>query len=101
MTGMALVGPNPGDFGQTSNCGSSVGTGANCAINVTFTPAQAGARSASLRVGDNASSSPQTVSLSGTGANPPTPAGTYSLAVVASDASTNYSHSVQVTVNVK
>ncbi len=101
ITGMALVGPNPGDFGQMSNCGGSVGIGANCAINVTFTPAQAGTRSASLQLSDNAGSSPQTVSLSGTGANPPTPTGVYMLTVVASDTTSLYNHSVQVTVNVQ
>lgn len=54
-----------GDFSQTNNCGSSVATGANCAINVTFTPTAAGTRSGTLTVSDNAAGGPQTVSLSG------------------------------------
>jgi hypothetical protein len=98
---MALGGTNPGDFGQTSNCGASVATGANCAISVKFTPAQTGARNASLQISDDASGSPQIISLSGTGSNPPTPAGAYTLTLIASDSSGIDSHSVQVTVSVQ
>ncbi len=60
-------GSNPGDFAQTNNCGSSIAANGSCAINVTFTPTVTGARSASLLVSDDASGSPQTVPLSGTG----------------------------------
>jgi hypothetical protein len=56
-----------GDFAQTNNCGSTLAAGANCAIQVTFTPTATGARSGTLSVSDNAAGSPQTVSLSGTG----------------------------------
>lgn len=55
-----------GDFEQTNNCGSSLGT-TSCTINVTFTPSASGARSGSLSVADNAAGSPQSSSLSGTG----------------------------------
>jgi hypothetical protein len=65
--GITIAGSNPGDFAQTNTCGSTVAAGANCTINVTFMPTAAGARSASLIVSDNASGSPQTLSLSGTG----------------------------------
>src|ERR1019366_2862062 len=54
-------------FPQTNNCGSSVAAGANCRISVTFRPSASGARAAALRIADNATSSPQTVSLTGTG----------------------------------
>jgi hypothetical protein len=56
-----------GDFTQTNNCGTSVAAGANCSISVIFTPSASGARTAALSIADNASGSPQTVSLSGTG----------------------------------
>ena len=56
-----------GDFAQTSTCGASLAAGANCAINVTFTAKAAGTRSGTLTLIDNASGSPQTVALKGTG----------------------------------
>src|SRR5438552_18017189 len=43
---------------------------ARAARSVTFTPSARGARSATLAVSDNASGSPQTVALSGTGISP-------------------------------
>ena len=55
------------DFSQTNNCPSSVTAGATCTINVSFTPAANGTYTSSLAVTDNATGSPQTVSLSGTG----------------------------------
>jgi hypothetical protein len=71
ISNIAIGGTNSGDFAQTNNCGSSVAAGANCTISVTFTPAAVGSRSASLTITDNASDSPQTVSLTGTGAQLP------------------------------
>jgi FG-GAP-like repeat/Protein of unknown function (DUF1573)/FG-GAP repeat len=56
-----------GDFVQTNACGTSVAAGANCTLSVAFTPAGAGARSAVLTITDNATDSPHTVALSGTG----------------------------------
>ena len=56
-----------GDFAQTNNCGTSVAAGANCTIQVTFTPTAGGTRSGTLTVTDNASGSPQSVALTGTG----------------------------------
>ena len=56
-----------GDFAATSNCGTSLAAGANCAISVTFTPTAAGTRTGTLTITSNASGSPHTVSLSGTG----------------------------------
>ncbi len=72
-----------GDFSQANTCGSSVAAGAGCTISVTFTPTQTGARTGSLTIADNASTSPQVVALSGTGAVAAggTPAGTYQIAV--------------------
>jgi hypothetical protein len=68
ITSVTLSGSNPGDFAETADtCGSSVAVGANCTIELTFTPSAAGQRTATLNITDNAAGSPQTVSLSGTG----------------------------------
>jgi hypothetical protein len=69
-----------GDFSQTYTCSTSVLAGANCAINVTFTPTTAGSRTGAITITDNASGSPHTVSLTGTG-QVPTPAGTYAIGI--------------------
>jgi hypothetical protein len=69
ITSLAVTGANASDYSQTGNCGSSIAAGANCTIAVLFTPSAAGARAAALSISDNASGSPQTVSLSGTGAH--------------------------------
>ena len=65
-----------GDFAQTNNCGTSVAAGANCSISVTFTPTAAGSRTGSVSINDNASGSPQSVSLTGIG-KIVTPVGSY------------------------
>jgi len=70
VTSIGVIGSNASDFAQTNTCGSSVAAGANCTLTVTFTPSAAGNRAASLSVSDNATGSPQLVSLSGTGAPP-------------------------------
>jgi parallel beta-helix repeat protein len=56
-----------GDFAQTSTCGSSIAAGASCTVSVTFTPTASGTRAGSLTVASNASNSPTTVALTGTG----------------------------------
>jgi hypothetical protein len=70
ITGIALTGANPSDFAQSNNCGASVAAGGSCTISVTFTPAARGSFTAAVSVADNASGSPQTATLSGTGASP-------------------------------
>ncbi|PYV04502.1 MAG: hypothetical protein DMG26_07295, partial [Acidobacteria bacterium] len=67
ISSIAITGADSGDFAQTNNCGSSLAAGAQCTINVTFTPSAGGTRTATLTVTDSASGSPQTASLSGTG----------------------------------
>lgn len=52
-------------FAATSNCGSSVAAGANCTVNVTFTPAAMGAQTGTVSVATAAGT--YSVSLSGTG----------------------------------
>jgi hypothetical protein len=56
-----------GDFAETNTCAGAVAAGASCTISVTFSPIDAGSRTGTLTLTDNASNSPQTVQLSGTG----------------------------------
>ena len=67
ISGVAIAGPNAGDFAQTNTCGASLAAAANCQISVTFTPTGMGGRSASISINDNATGSPQVVALTGTG----------------------------------
>jgi hypothetical protein len=54
-------------FSASHACGSTLAAGASCAISVGFTPTGAGAATGSLSVSSNASGSPHSVSLTGTG----------------------------------
>ena len=56
-----------GDFDANHTCGSSLGVGANCTVSVTFTPTAEGTRNGSVIIDDDASGSPHTISLSGSG----------------------------------
>src|SRR2546427_6403589 len=67
ITSIAITGANPGDFGQTNNCGASVAVGANCTINVTFTPTSAENTTESSPSPVSATDSCLTTSLTGTG----------------------------------
>jgi hypothetical protein len=60
---IAVTGP----FIQTRSCGTTVKSGGSCTISVTFEPKTMGALTGSLTVTDNASNSPQKVTLEGTG----------------------------------
>ncbi len=69
----AVSGANAGDFSAVNSVASPCGTvtpGASCQIQVTFSPTARGLRAATLSIADNASNSPQTVALSGTGLAP-------------------------------
>jgi YVTN family beta-propeller protein len=59
-----------GNFSESDNCNGSVATSGSCTINVTFTPMATGSLTGTLTITDNASTSPQTVSLTGTGIAP-------------------------------
>jgi hypothetical protein len=56
-----------GEFAQTNNCVTPISPGVSCTISVTFTPTSTGATTGTLTVSDDASTSPQVVSLSGAG----------------------------------
>ncbi len=66
--GIKITGTSAASFLETNNCGSSVAAGASCTITVTFEPKAAGNLAATLSIADNATGSPQTIALSGTGA---------------------------------
>lgn len=83
-----------GDFSRSNNCGALLLAGAKCTINVTFKPAAYGTRAGSLTIGDDATGSPQTVGLSGTGLD-------YSLSSSPSSVTVNSGSSALYTVNVK
>ena len=55
------------NFGETDDCVPSLVSGASCTISVTFTPSASGSLSGTVSVTDNASDSPQSVTLSGSG----------------------------------
>jgi N-acetylneuraminic acid mutarotase len=67
ITGISLAGTNASAFAQTNGCGTSLAAGSSCTINVTFTPATASSFTAVLSIADNATGSPQSVTLNGTG----------------------------------
>jgi hypothetical protein len=78
-----LNGPDAGDFGLGALCPvnpDQLQPGASCTIYVSFTPDSPGPKSATLAIGDDAPSSPQTVELTGFGdeASGGTPAATVS-----------------------
>jgi hypothetical protein len=64
VSGVAVT----GDYTQSGTCGTSIAAGANCTVSVTFHPNAAGTRTGSLTVTSNATNSPLTVALTGTGA---------------------------------
>jgi len=70
ITSIAITGANPGDFAQTNNCPMSPNTIAangTCQIDVTFTPAAAGSRSAAISIAGSGIGSIQPIGLGGTG----------------------------------
>jgi hypothetical protein len=67
IASISLTGTNSGDLHQTNTCGTSVNAGSGCAITVTFKPTATGSRAGSVTITDDASGSPQTVALTGTG----------------------------------
>jgi hypothetical protein len=75
VTNLAVTGFNSNDFiVNTSNCLGTVAAGANCIIPITFAPLAAGIRTTTFTLTDDASNSPQTVSLSGDASPAVTPA---------------------------
>jgi FtsP/CotA-like multicopper oxidase with cupredoxin domain len=70
INGITLGGANPTQFSQTNTCpigGAGLAAGTSCTISVRFRPTGAGTRTATLSISDNATGSPQSVTLIGTG----------------------------------
>jgi hypothetical protein len=71
ISSIQWTGTYAGDFVQTNNCPISpntLGAGASCTFNVTFTPSTSGGtkETAKIVINDSANNSPQTVFLKGT-----------------------------------
>jgi trimeric autotransporter adhesin len=71
ISAIALGGTNATSFVQIGTCGKSLAAGATCSIYVAFKPTSAAALSGTLSVTDNATGSPQAVTLTGTGTAAP------------------------------
>jgi len=68
ISGIALAGANPSAFAIFANtCGGTLAPSANCTVTVTFNPATVSTFSALLQFTTNASTSPDNVTLAGTG----------------------------------
>jgi len=72
-TSVSLLNSDLVEFVMSGNtCGSSLGAGASCSLNVTFTPSATGAKNATLTVSYSGGSS-VAVAMSGAGTAAPTP----------------------------
>src|SRR6266566_2952286 len=71
LSGMSIsiAGADSNQFAKTTTCGTSLNAGAGCTISLTFKPTSTGDKSAAVTTADNASDSPQAVSLTGRGLN--------------------------------
>lgn len=67
ISNVAITGNFALASGTTCTNGATVAAGSSCVLNVTFTPATAGTLNGSIVLTDNASTSSQTISLTGTG----------------------------------
>ena len=70
INSISLTGANAAVFSQVNTCSSTLAANASCNISVTFSPQATGTFAAALQVTDSASSSPQTIALTGTGVAP-------------------------------
>ncbi len=68
VTDVTVTGTDPGQFTATPSAGcASVAQGASCTVAVRFAPTSTGAKSATVNIVSNASGSPHSVNVSGTG----------------------------------
>ena len=68
ISNIGITGSNGTDFKQLSTtCGPNLAAGGSCTVNLSFTPTQAGPRTAAMTISDDAADSPQSASLNGTG----------------------------------
>ena len=67
ISSVTFTGPYAPNFYQSNTCGTGLGPGAQCTVNVEIAPSDAGVRTASLVVTSTAPNSPLRVPVSGTG----------------------------------
>jgi hypothetical protein len=70
ISSFSITGSYASSFAQTNTCGTSLAVSASCTISVTFKPTAGGSLTASLSLNSNATNSPQSVALAGTGVVP-------------------------------
>ena len=92
---VSIGGATGGAFSQTNTCGTSLAAGASCAITVGFSGIGVGSYVAALQVADNAPSTPQAVTLSGTVTAASAPAATLTPASLAFSTTTGTTSATQ------
>lgn len=65
VTGVTISGMNASDFAETTNCVGNVAAGANCTINVTFTPAATGTQTGNLIIATSLTGNSLSIPLTG------------------------------------
>ena len=104
INALALSGAQAGEFqiatGTTCTAGGSVAANASCVVKLAFTPTVSGARSASLSITHNATGSPSSVTLNGTGTATAQPAISLNAATLSFSSQTLGSTSAAQTVTV-
>jgi len=71
LSSIALGGTNATSFEEISSCGTSLAAGASCSLYIAFKPVSAASLTGTLSITDNATGSPQKVTLTGTGTAAP------------------------------
>ncbi len=67
----ALTGADAANFSLRTTCPATLDPGSTCAVEITFTPALLGSRSATLQLASSDPAGPLPVALTGTGSDPP------------------------------
>jgi len=71
LSSIAVGGTNATSFEEIGTCGTSLAAGASCSLYMAFKPTAAAALTGTISVTDNATGSPQKVTLTGTGTAAP------------------------------
>jgi hypothetical protein len=85
-----------GDFAQTNDCAATLAAGANCSVDVTFSPSHAGKRTGFLTISDTGTGSLQTVTLSGPAV---APTSTVAVTPIVASVTPSQTQQFQATVN--
>ncbi len=65
VSGVGIVGTNPGDFAIVNNTCANIATGQTCQVTLTFNPTEGGSRTATLAITNDAAGSPHLITLIG------------------------------------